>query len=133
MELGLNTPHVMDSSGLWIKRNGTLESNLLCGMLPLSDNSKDLSEEEYYNNLILPSIKNRLSNCDITKVSIYILKNQYKTNYHIFKILPLFQIKCVNTEVEDCNTYDDTGILGPHPYHNNLYIAAGFGRLGKST
>lgn len=42
-----------------------------------------------------------------------------------------FQIKCVNEEMHDCNTYDNTGILGVHPYYNNLYIATGFGQYGK--
>lgn len=71
-ELGLSTPHVMDTSGLWLRRNG-LENDLLFGMVPLSDDSKDLSEEEYYNQFILPSIKNRLQNCNVANVSITLL------------------------------------------------------------
>lgn len=42
-----------------------------------------------------------------------------------------FQIRSVVCEKYDYNTFDDSGIVGPHPYHNNLYFAAGFGRLGK--
>ncbi|KOB68014.1 FAD oxidoreductase [Operophtera brumata] len=62
-ELGLHAPHVIDTSGLWLRRNG-LENNLLFGMVPLSDDSKDMPEEDYYNNIILPSIKNRLLSCN---------------------------------------------------------------------
>lgn len=30
---GLNTPFIMDTSGLWLRRNG-LQSNLVCGLIP---------------------------------------------------------------------------------------------------
>lgn len=47
------------------------------------------------------------------------------------QLISNFQIRSVVSEKYDYNTFDDSGIVGPHPYHNNLYIAAGFGRLGK--
>ncbi|XP_059059425.1 FAD-dependent oxidoreductase domain-containing protein 1-like [Achroia grisella] len=103
---GLNTPIVMDTSGLWLRRN-CLEDNLLCGLVPLiRDDSKTLSKEDYYKNIIEPTLINRFPNT---------------TGAQVLKI---------SSELQDCNTYDDTGILGPHPYHNNLYIAAGFGKYG---
>ncbi|XP_063838810.1 FAD-dependent oxidoreductase domain-containing protein 1 [Ostrinia nubilalis] len=103
---GLNTPMVMDTSGLWIRRNG-LEDNLLCGHVPLlKDEAKTLSEQEFYANIVKPSLINRITECD----KIDMCK--------------------ISTEKQDYNTFDESGILGPHAYHNNLYLAAGFGRQG---
>ncbi|XP_052756904.1 FAD-dependent oxidoreductase domain-containing protein 1 isoform X2 [Galleria mellonella] len=104
---GLNTPVIMDTSGLWLRRNG-LDDDLFCGLVPLmAEDSKTLSKEDYYKNIIEPSLNNRFPNTIGT------------------------QVRTFSSELQDCNTYDDTGILGPHPYHNNLYIAAGFGKYGS--
>lgn len=106
-ETGLCTPLIMDTTGLWLKGNG-LENNLLCGNIPMmKDDAKDaMSDVEYFNNIVEPSLVNRFPNCKNAKILKY------------------------TTESYDCNTFDNSGILGPHPYHNNLYIAAGFGRYG---
>ncbi|KPJ11772.1 hypothetical protein RR48_08078 [Papilio machaon] len=102
----INTPVIMDTSGLWLQHN-TLENNFICGYTPLSSNSvKELLTEKFYEEIIRPSLINRYPN------------------------FQEHQIKKLQTEVQDCNTYDETGILGPHPYHTNLVIAAGFGKLG---
>lgn len=67
---GLNTPMVMDTSGLWIKRNG-LENNLLCGHIPLlTDETRNFSEDEYLNNVIKPSLINRVPDFRDTEVFI---------------------------------------------------------------
>lgn len=42
----------------------------------------------------------------------------------------LLQLEKFNTDKYDCNTFDNSGIIGPHPYHNNLILATGFGKLG---
>ncbi|KAJ2953547.1 hypothetical protein O0L34_g1149 [Tuta absoluta] len=103
---GIHTPLVTDTSGLWIRRNG-LESDLLCGHVPLlTTDIKDSLGEEYLQKLILPALINRVPNCKDAKVV------------------------GLTTELFDYNTYDDTGVLGPHPYHNNLFLAAGFGKHG---
>ncbi|XP_049888086.1 FAD-dependent oxidoreductase domain-containing protein 1-like [Pectinophora gossypiella] len=105
---GLNTPLLTDTSGLWLRRNG-LDSNLLCGHVPLlTSDVKDHMGEEFLNKIILPSLINRIPDCKDVKVKEF------------------------TKEVFDYNTYDDSGILGPHPYHNNLFIATGFGKQGCS-
>ncbi|CAG5021462.1 unnamed protein product [Parnassius apollo] len=106
IKASINTPCIMDTSGLWLRRNG-LKNNFLCGHTPLVNNDvKELLTDEYFTNIIQPSLLNRY--------------NYRKED----------QVKRLHTEVYDCNTYDDTGILGSHPYHSNLIIAAGFGKLG---
>uniref|UniRef100_A0A2A4IXJ2 FAD-dependent oxidoreductase domain-containing protein 1 n=1 Tax=Heliothis virescens TaxID=7102 RepID=A0A2A4IXJ2_HELVI len=106
VEIGLNLPLVMDTTGLWLMRNG-LETNLLCGNLPLmKDDAKSMSKDDYFNSILEPSLLNRVPSCDKTKIQKF------------------------HTEIYDSNTFDNNGVLGPHAYHNNLYIAAGFGKLG---
>ncbi|XP_050675584.1 FAD-dependent oxidoreductase domain-containing protein 1-like [Leptidea sinapis] len=102
---GLNTPIIMDTSGLWLKRNG-LENNLICGQIPLIDPGNSLQNNDYYEQIFKPSLQNR------------------------FPTLSNGKIEKIQKEEYDCNTFDDSGILGPHPYHNNLILATGFGRLG---
>ncbi|XP_021189216.3 FAD-dependent oxidoreductase domain-containing protein 1 [Helicoverpa armigera] len=105
-EIGLNIPLVTDTTGLWLMRNG-LESNLLFGNLPLiKEETKSGSQNDYFKSIIEPSLLNRVPSCDKTKIEKF------------------------NTEIYDCNTFDNNGVVGPHPYHNNLFIAAGFGKLG---
>ncbi|CAH2988631.1 unnamed protein product [Chilo suppressalis] len=105
-DMGLKVPIVTDTSGLWLQRNG-LDSNLLCGHVPLvTEETKDLSGEEYYANVIKPPLINRIQNCENAEVTLLTMEKQ------------------------DINTFDYSGIIGPHPYHNNLYIATGFGKQG---
>ncbi|XP_060805015.1 FAD-dependent oxidoreductase domain-containing protein 1 isoform X1 [Amyelois transitella] len=102
----LNTPLIMDTSGVWLRKDG-LTNNLLCGHVPFtSEESKNMSEEEFLKKIIEPSVNNR------------------------FPLTIGKKLKKLTTEMQDYNTYDETGIIGPHPYHNNLYIAAGFGKYG---
>ncbi|CAH2243105.1 FAD-dependent oxidoreductase domain-containing protein 1-like [Pararge aegeria] len=101
MPVGLNAPLVMDTSGLWLRRNG-LQSNLLCGQIP------SIKKDSGY------------SDTDIFQASLL-------NRYPHFKDA---EVNLVSTEIIDCNTYDETGIIGPHPYHSNLVIASGFGRQG---
>ncbi|KAF9411253.1 hypothetical protein HW555_009910 [Spodoptera exigua] len=106
VKTGLNTPLVTDTTGLWLMRSG-LGSNLLCGTLPLmNDDTKNMSKTDYLENVIKPSLVNRFPMCKNVKLEIF------------------------NTDKYDCNTYDNSGIIGPHPYHNNLFLATGFGKLG---
>ncbi|XP_047987213.1 FAD-dependent oxidoreductase domain-containing protein 1-like [Leguminivora glycinivorella] len=103
---GLNTPLIMDTSGVWIRKDG-IGSNLLCGAIPLlSQSATGLFGDEYSDKIIKPSLFNRIPQCNSA------------------------QVTSIATESYDYCHYDDTGILGPHSYHNNLYIAAGFGKQG---
>lgn len=69
VETGLRTPLVLDTTGLWLMRNG-LGSNLLCGALPLmKDDSNNMSKTEYLENIIKPSLINRFPMCINDEVS----------------------------------------------------------------
>lgn len=66
---GLNTPMIMDTSGLWLRRNG-LDQNLLLGHTPLlTEETKSLSEQEYNQKVIIPSLINRIPSLENTEVS----------------------------------------------------------------
>ncbi|CAH4003710.1 unnamed protein product [Pieris brassicae] len=102
--IALNSPIVMDTSGLWIRKNG-LHNNILCSQIPLkSDNV--MTPEENFERLLKPSLDNRFPNLTNAKIQ----------HWH--------------GAVYDCNNFDDSGILGAHPYHTNLIFATGFGQLG---
>ncbi|XP_072936417.1 FAD-dependent oxidoreductase domain-containing protein 1 [Epargyreus clarus] len=105
LPVGLNTPFIMDTSGLWFRRN-QLENNSLCGLIPSFDINNNEHLKDELDTLIKPSLVNRFPGCKNIKID------------HI------------GTEVYDYNSYDDTGILGPHVYHGTLYFATGFGALG---
>lgn len=61
----------MDTTGLWLMRNG-LQSNLICGSLPMMvDDTKDMSEDDYFNNIIKPSLLNRFPTWANAKVTIF--------------------------------------------------------------
>ncbi|KAI8427718.1 hypothetical protein MSG28_002156 [Choristoneura fumiferana] len=103
---GLNTPLMMDTSGVWLKKGG-LGSDLLCGAIPvLSPSATGLTAEDHVEQIIKPSLVNRIPQFQKAKVT------------------------SIASETNDYCHYDDSGILGPHSYHNNLYIAAGFGKQG---
>lgn len=69
---GLNTPTIMDTSGLWLKRNG-LENNFIFGHIPFSTpDTTTLSEDEYYKNILEPSLYNRFPQLKGKKVILNI-------------------------------------------------------------
>lgn len=47
MTLGLNSPFVMDTSGLWLRRNG-LQNNLVCGQIPSIRQDSTYSDREVF-------------------------------------------------------------------------------------
>ncbi|XP_032529975.2 FAD-dependent oxidoreductase domain-containing protein 1-like [Danaus plexippus] len=98
----LNSPYVMDTSGLWLIKNG-LRNNVMCGQIPSFLKDNDISVQEH---MFRTSLTTRYPKLSKSKV------------------------KLLSKEIVDCNTYDDSGILGAHVYHNNLIFATGFGRQG---
>lgn len=66
----------MDTSGLWLRRDG-LEDNLLCGQNPIiSLHTNTMTEEEYFNNIIKPALINRVPGSKDVEVRIYRVVNK---------------------------------------------------------
>ncbi|GBP11891.1 FAD-dependent oxidoreductase domain-containing protein 1 [Eumeta japonica] len=106
-KLKLNTPTLMDISGTWLRRDG-FTNNFICGQGPLSTFSwRDGDEEETY-----------------TKEAIH------QSLMHRIPALGNFKFHDHWTEEYDYTYYDESGIIGPHCYYNNLYFATGFGNYG---
>lgn len=51
MSFGLGFPFIMDTSGLWLRRNG-LQSNLISGQIPSLDKNLDISNREIFNSCL---------------------------------------------------------------------------------
>lgn len=52
---------------------------------------------------------------------------------NLAKRVPAFEsikVKSAWAGFYEYNTYDENGIIGPHPYYNNLFIATGFSGHG---
>lgn len=62
MSFGLNTPLIMDTSGLWLRRNG-LQNNLICGLIPPLKPT-DIPDRDIFH----ASICNRYPGCVDSKV-----------------------------------------------------------------
>ncbi|XP_021929325.1 FAD-dependent oxidoreductase domain-containing protein 1-like isoform X3 [Zootermopsis nevadensis] len=102
---GLNTPLTIDPSGAYFRREG-LAGNYICGRSPLP-------EEE-------PSVDNLDVDYDFFDKNVWPI---------LAKRVPAFEsvkVKSAWSGYYEYNTYDENGIVGPHPYYTNLYIATGF-------
>lgn len=108
---GLNTPLTIDPSGTYFRREG-LFGNFIGGRSPSEDQEPpiDTGLEEvdhcYFNSDVWPFLAKRVPAFEKLKV-----KSGWAGYY-------------------DHNYFDENGIIGPHPYYHNLYLACGFSGHG---
>lgn len=108
---GLNTPLTIDPSNVYFRREG------LTGLY-LAGRSPDCIEKE-------PSIEN-----------LDVDYNYFDTDVwpNLANRVPAFEaikVKSAWAGYYEYNTFDENGIIGAHPYYNNLYIATGFSGHGN--
>lgn len=107
----LNTPLVIDPTQFYFRREG------LSGCYIVSKSPDSIEKEpscenldvdyEYFDNEVWPLLAHRVPKFEDIKV-----KSAWAGFY-------------------EYNTYDENGIVGPHPYYHNLYIASGFSGHGE--
>ncbi|KAJ8680876.1 hypothetical protein QAD02_016663 [Eretmocerus hayati] len=106
---GLNFPMTIDPSGTYFRREG-LANHYICGLSPPPHEEPSCDtldvDDEYFNNKIWPILANRVKSFENLK-----LKSSWAGFYEF-------------------NTYDENGIVGYHPYHDNLIFATGFSGHG---
>lgn len=106
---GLATPLTIDPDGTYFRRDG-LGGNYLCGRSPTFEQEPSCDnldvDHQYFESDIWPSLANRCKAFESAKVT-----NSWAGFY-------------------EYNVFDENGIIGPHPYYNNLMIATGFSGHG---
>ena len=108
----LNTPLVIDPSQLYFRREG-LSGCYIVGKSPNSPEKEPSCDNldvdyNYFDNEIWPQLAHRVPKFEAIKV-----KSAWAGFY-------------------EYNTFDENGIVGPHPYYHNLYIASGFSGHGET-
>lgn len=107
----LNTPLVIDPTGVYFRREG-LSGCYIGGRSPECVSKEPSTDNldvdyEYFDTDVWPHLAHRVPKFEAIKV-----KSGWAGFY-------------------EYNTFDENGIVGPHPYYNNLYIASGFSGHGK--
>uniref|UniRef100_A0A1B0A538 FAD dependent oxidoreductase domain-containing protein n=1 Tax=Glossina pallidipes TaxID=7398 RepID=A0A1B0A538_GLOPL len=106
---GLCTPLTIDPDGTYFRRDG-LAGNYLCGRSPNSDQEPATDnldvDHSYFETDVWPTLARRCKAFESAKVV-----SSWAGYY-------------------EYNVYDENGIIGPHPYYNNLLIATGFSGHG---
>lgn len=106
---GLGSPLTIDPNGTYF-RCDALSGNYLCGRSPSFDAEPSVDtldvDFEYFETDVWPSLANRVKAFESAKVC-----SSWAGFY-------------------EYNVFDENGIIGPHPYYNNLYIATGFSGHG---
>ncbi|KAJ3656076.1 hypothetical protein Zmor_015178 [Zophobas morio] len=100
---GINTPMTVDYSGIYFRRNG-LGGSFIGGVAP--SEKPEISNDEFFHQQIYPILENRVPAFKSIKMT-----NSWSGFY-------------------ENNYFDDSGIVGPHPYYHNLYLATGFSSYG---
>lgn len=109
----LNTPLVVDPSNVYFRREG-LSGCYIGGRSPESIEKEPSTDNldvdyDYFDTDVWPHLAHRVPKFEAIKV-----KSGWAGFY-------------------EYNTYDENGIVGPHPYYHNLFIASGFSGHGKSS
>lgn len=107
---GLNTPLTIDPSGTYFRREN-LTGNFICGRSPEPDEEpapEDLScvDHEFFDEKIWPVLATRVKAFEKLKV------NSAWAGFYEF------------------NTFDANGVVGAHPYYENILFATGFSGHG---
>lgn len=107
----LNTPLVIDPSNVYFRREG-LSGLYIGGRSPECVEKEPATDNldvdyEYFDTDVWPHLAHRVPKFEAIKV-----KSAWAGFY-------------------EYNTFDENGIVGPHPYYHNLYIASGFSGHGK--
>ncbi|GAB0100108.1 FAD-dependent oxidoreductase domain-containing protein 1 [Sergentomyia squamirostris] len=106
---GLNTPLTIDPSSAYFRRDG-LCGNFVCGKSPSEDhepNSSNLDvDHDYFEAEVWPKLAHRVPSFESLKV------HSCWAGYYEY------------------NIFDKNGIIGNHPYHQNLLFATGFSGHG---
>lgn len=106
---GLNTPLTVDTTGTYFRREG-LANHYLCGRSPDPNEEPSTSnldvDHEFFEANVWPPLAHRV---------------------------PAFENLKVNSSwagFYEYNTFDENGIIGPHPYYFNMFFATGFSGHG---
>ncbi|NWW16172.1 FXRD1 protein, partial [Falcunculus frontatus] len=106
---GLSCPFLIDISGAYFRRDG-FAGNYLGGMSPPEEEEPDPSDlsvdHDYFQEQIWPRLARRVPAFESLRV-----RGSWAGYY-------------------DYNTFDQNGVLGPHPRLENLFLAAGFSGHG---
>ncbi|NXC86093.1 FXRD1 protein, partial [Cercotrichas coryphoeus] len=106
---GLSCPFLVDTSGAYFRRDGSA-GNYLGGMSPPKEEEPDPSDlsvdHDYFQEQVWPRLARRVPAFESLRV-----RGSWAGYY-------------------DYNTFDQNGVLGPHPRLENLFSAAGFSGHG---
>lgn len=106
---GLNTPFVVDYSGVYFRREG-LGGNYIGGISPVEAEEPDVSnlevDQNFFEERVWPHLASRVPAFENLKVT-----SSWAGFY-------------------DYNTFDQNGIIGQHPLIKNMYFATGFSGHG---
>ncbi|XP_072585505.1 FAD-dependent oxidoreductase domain-containing protein 1 isoform X2 [Vulpes vulpes] len=106
---GLETPFVVDPSGVYFRREG-LGNNYLGGCSPTEEEEPDPGnlevDHDFFQDKVWPSLAQRVPAFETLKA-----RSSWAGYY-------------------DYNTFDQNGVVGPHPLVINMYFATGFSGHG---
>ncbi|XP_017839762.2 FAD-dependent oxidoreductase domain-containing protein 1 [Drosophila busckii] len=100
----LGMPMLVDTNGSFIRRDG-LGGQYIYGYNAEHAEAAD-NELAYFESKLRPALAERLP------------------------VFAAAEVAGSMSGLYDYNVYDENGIVGPHPYYHNLYIASGFGGQG---